>query len=84
MSSDEAFETFRRYESTDCTVQFWLSGKPAQTFRSLRECVLFVADHAADEAMPDVHVHLADGEISFSGSELEGLIAAARATRASH
>jgi len=84
MTTDEAFEVFRRFRETECTTQFWMSDKPARTFHCLRDCILFIADGAIDEALPYVHVHDPDDEMVISGDDLECLIATARATRAAH
>lgn len=81
MDNDRALEVLKRYQGSEATVQFWTTDTPAETFTSLRDCVLFVADAATGEPLPDVHVHDPEGEITFSGPDLEALIASARGLR---
>jgi hypothetical protein len=81
MTTDAAFETLREHGGTQCTAQFWMSETPARTFDSLRQCLTYLADQAADEPLPDVHIHAASGEIAINGPDLHDLIATARASR---
>lgn len=80
--ADVAFQVLKNHGRSESTAQFWMSDTPARQFASLRECLLFLADNRRDEALPDVHVHTAEGDIAINGPDLEALIRVASAARA--
>ncbi|MGE7469211.1 hypothetical protein ACQKLX_07215 [Bosea sp. NPDC003192] len=82
MSADAAFDMLKTHGSKECTAQFWMSDTPAREFKTLRECLLWLADRGQDEPLPNVHVHSGAGEIAVNGPDLEDLIRAAAASRA--
>jgi len=82
MTTDAAFDTLKQHGSAECTAEFFMSGTPAKSFGTLRECLLNFADDLKGEPLPTVRVHTDRGDIAINGPELEDLIAAAKATRA--
>jgi hypothetical protein len=62
-----------------CTAEFWASTAPSRSFDTLRECLIFLANNANDEPLPNVHVHATSGDYTINGPKLEALIAAAKA-----
>jgi hypothetical protein len=81
MTTDAAFDTLRQHGFAECTAEFFMSGTPAKSFSSLRECLLNFAADLEGEPLPTVRVHTDSGDIAINGPELEHMIALAKVTR---
>lgn len=69
--SDRATDPVAVYTDTECTVHFWDSDIPSQTFGSFGEAVAHAKSHPDFLHVADIHVHTGESkEPTYTGVEI--------------